>query len=72
MSAINLPSLMRKHEFPWEEGQSVVSHVNGAGAHVGCEGLLAGRVPRDPLKHRACGMDVTVEVMTGDNDAAGF
>lgn len=54
MSAINLLSLMRKHEFPWEESQPVVSHVIGAGAHAGCEGLVAGRVPTDPHKHRHC------------------
>lgn len=52
MSAINLLPLMRKHEFPWEESQWVVSHVNGAGPHVGCEGLVAGRLPTDPYKHR--------------------
>lgn len=45
MSAINLLPLMRKHEFPWEESQPVVSHVIGAGAHVGCERLVAGRIP---------------------------
>lgn len=69
MSAINLLSLMREHEFPWEESQLVVSHVNGAGAHVGCEGLVAGTVPTGT--DTAHGMDVCGDI-TGSNVPAGF
>lgn len=70
MSAINLLSLMRKHEFPWEESKLVVSHVNGTGPCVGCEGL-EGPHGSPQAQTPPVGW-MCVEVMTGDHDAAGF